>query len=173
LGGLVALEAARLLAGEEKELSLLVTVSMVPPRVQALKGESEKYHLLEDDPFLEKMEKEAGVSLAPFRDPVFRRAFLPALRREVEIAEKYKPTEAGKKLDCPVLSLYGREDRIIFREGKTPEGLAEALGAWKEWTTGGFTLGFAEGGHFFLLDDPARGTALIRSRLDELEGTGS
>src|SRR6185436_10028203 len=91
LGGLAALEAALLLAEEEKEISLLITASMVPPRLQARKSEIEKYHTLEDEAFLERMEKEAGVNREPFQDPAFRKAFLPALRKEVEIAEKYVP----------------------------------------------------------------------------------
>lgn len=172
LGGLVAYEMACLLADQGREPELLMTAAMVPPQIQGSRPESEKYHPLSDELFIEKMEREAGINAAAFRDPIFRKAFLPALRQEVEIAEKYQFIEKKQRLSCRVISLYGREDKIVFKPGRGPEEFLERLGAWGQLTTGKFVLHLVGGGHFFLLEDSVPGMALIRQELNQDSSPG-
>lgn len=168
LGALVAYEAACLLAQEGLQAEMLVTVSMVPPQLQS-RGRT-RYHLLEDGPFLEEVGKATAFSPVFLKEPAFQKTFLPPLRKEVTVAEKYH-WNATESLACPILSLYGREDRVAWDKGGSPEGYRD-LGLWGELTRGGFYLHFMEGGHFFLLQDPAPGMSVIRRELQKRDSTG-
>jgi medium-chain acyl-[acyl-carrier-protein] hydrolase len=172
LGGLVGYEAACLLAEEGRAPDLLLTAAAVPPQLQYQRTLAEKYYPLEDGPFLKKLGEQTGVDVAPFQDPLFRRAFLPTLRREVEMAEEYRFVEKARRLTCPIISLYGKEDRVLFGQEEPLEGLRGPLGRWGELTDGGFSAHFLEGGHFFLLENPAPGMEILREGLEGVEKEG-
>jgi surfactin synthase thioesterase subunit len=170
LGGLVAYETACLLADEGREPEILFAAAIYPPPFQGKGDPLKKYYLLDDERFLDRMEKAMGLHLDLFKEPKFRRAFLPILRREIEIAEKYQFQPRSQLLSCRIMGLYGRKDKALFDTEKSLEDYRDRLNLWRELTRGDFTLHFMEGGHFFLMDDPAPGMVMINRELQDFSG---
>ena len=173
LGGLVAYETASWMSREGLRPQLLIAASIYPPQLQGRKVAPEKFHLLDDDQFLDRMEKAMDLHTVFFKDPKFRRAFLPTLRKEMKMAETYRFQRKKERLSCPILALYGRNDKALFNPTRPIQEYQKHLGLWRELTSVGLTLNFAEGGHFFLLDDPIQGMEVVRKALvglDDREG---
>lgn len=162
MGGLVAYEAARLLKKEGIKPDILITASMVPPQLQSM-GRT-RYHLLDDSSFLEAVAKDTGISTDLSKKRIFLKYLFPFLRREVEMAEKYRWIP-GERIDCPIICLYGREDKIVFDKGGNPEDYRKEMSLWGDLTSGCFSLHFIEGGHLFMLENPAPGMEVIRGVL--------
>ena len=73
-----------------------------------------------------------------------------------------------KRIDCPIICLYGREDKIVFDKGGTPEDYRKEMSLWGDLTSGCFSLHFIEGGHLFMLENPAPGMAVVRNAIEVL-----
>ena len=84
--------------------------------------------------------------------------FLPVVRADLAITDAYVyPPESP--LDCPIHAFGGEADHTVPKAD---------LDAWREQTTGRFTLRLFPGGHFYL--NEANGSALARAVWKELEG---
>lgn len=75
-------------------------------------------------------------------DPDLLEVVLPSLRADLRLMETYRPT-ADAAIATPVTAYVGEADPGVT--------VAEAA-AWRETTSGGFTLRTFPGGHFFLAD---------------------
>ncbi|ANS67085.1 putative thioesterase involved in non-ribosomal peptide biosynthesis [Streptomyces lincolnensis] len=73
-------------------------------------------------------------------DPDLLEVVLPSLRADVRLMETYRPTTTAP-LTTPVTAYVGDAD---------PGVTADDVAAWRETTSGDFTLRTFEGGHFFL-----------------------
>lgn len=101
------------------------------------------------------------------KEGVFLKYLFPFLRREVEVAEKYRWIP-GERIGCPILSLYGREDKIVFDKGGDPEDYRKEMSLWGDLTSGDFSIQFIEGSHMFMLENPAPGMAVVRHAIEVL-----
>jgi len=134
LGGLVALEAARLLvaAGAPPVAHLVVSGCAAPelPRTVPRPG-------LPDAALVDWLRELGGTDPTLLADPALLELLLPALRADLEMTARYRPGPA-RPLPCPVTALSGAGDR--------PEQAA----GWRRYTDRGFTQHVLPGDHFFL-----------------------
>ena len=70
----------------------------------------------------------------------FRTQFVPIIRADFAIIEKYKP-DPLKKLDVPLAVYFGSEDRIVRKDN---------IILWRDYTSGEVTVKKCSGGHFFI-----------------------
>jgi medium-chain acyl-[acyl-carrier-protein] hydrolase len=137
LGALYAFEAARRLAR--------------PPRLLAVSGrnaparpaELPECHRLPDDQFARHLASFGGIPAEIRDDPDLMRFFLPVLRADMRIAERYVRGE-GEPLDCPVM---------VFRGERDPLASAAGVAAWARETTRRCEVVRLPGGHFSLWED--------------------
>lgn len=97
-------------------------------------------HALPDDAFLAALERLGGIPQAVAAQPDLVRAYLPALRADLRIAETYG-RRPGPPADFPIAAFAGRRDPLTD---------PQAMLAWARETTVAFDLALVPGGHFFL-----------------------
>ncbi|XP_026204644.1 S-acyl fatty acid synthase thioesterase, medium chain [Anabas testudineus] len=96
---------------------------------------------LSDDDFLKWMISIGGTPPELLANPEVLKLFLPALKADLHVVEHYrcnKPDSAF--LTCPVTCFDGRDD------------IPHDLQAWKDITSGDFTVRMLDGLHFYLKD---------------------
>ncbi|MFY1671391.1 thioesterase II family protein [Plantactinospora sp. WMMB334] len=93
-----------------------------------------------DDEMLARLDRLGGLQREVLADPELRELVLPVLRADYRVVESYRP-EPGARTDVDILAAGGDRD---------PEVEVAAVGAWREATTGDFTLEIFEGGHFYV-----------------------
>src|SRR5918999_1586220 len=81
-----------------------------------------------------------GIPREVLSEPGFLSTLLPALRADYELAEMYQPFQ-GDRLDCPVVAYLSTSD---------PEADYAGMLAWREVTTGQFSIRIFRGDHFYL-----------------------
>lgn len=74
------------------------------------------------------------------KNKMYTDCFVPVLMKDFMLLQNYCDTE-HKRLDCPILLMYGSDDPNIVRE-KTSD--------WKAYTSAEFNEKKFEGGHFFI-----------------------
>jgi len=84
---------------------------------------------------------------------------LPILRADFAVCETYV-YEADDPLDCPISAFGGLQDEYVSRE---------SLGAWREQTSGSFSLRMFPGDHFYLNTERP---LLLRALAQELTNGG-
>ena len=140
MGAAVAFELARALreAGAGEPAHLFVSGRRAPhlPSTQA------PTYDLPDAELLEEVRRLEGTPPEVFEHPELMQLMLPLLRADFEAIETYSYTP-GPPLTCPVTAFGGLRDTELSRE---------QLEAWREHTTGRFSLRMLEGGHFFIHD---------------------
>lgn len=95
---------------------------------------------LEDKKFIEGLKKYEGTPNEIIGNKNLINMFLPLLRADFKIDEKYQDTK-GEKLDSPILALMGDKDE---------EMQIEELIKWQEYTNSHFTYRYVEGKHMFV-----------------------
>ncbi|WP_328916995.1 MULTISPECIES: thioesterase II family protein [unclassified Streptomyces] len=95
-------------------------------------------HTYDDDGLIAELGRVGGTESALFRSGELLRAALPALRADYRAIETHPVTTA--RLSTPVAVLLAEDDPLT--------DLEQAL-AWRDHTTGPFTLGVLPGGHFY------------------------
>lgn len=80
---------------------------------------------------------------------------LPILRADFAACARYR-SGTERRLSCPLHVLAGADDATT----------SETLGAWREHTTGEFSLHVLPGGHFFLHEHEAQALAWLEARLE-------
>lgn len=90
--------------------------------------------------FLDKLHSLGGSAKELLDNPRFIRLMLPAVRADFEMIQTYTYSPQPP-LTCPITALGGVDDHIVKHE---------ELAAWREQTTGTFTLRTLPGNHFFL-----------------------
>jgi medium-chain acyl-[acyl-carrier-protein] hydrolase len=90
--------------------------------------------------FIDKLHSLGGSAKELLDNPRFVKLLLPAVRADFELIQTYTYSPQPP-LTCPITALGGLEDNVVRRE---------ELAAWREQTTGTFTLQTLPGDHFFL-----------------------
>ncbi|XP_044028812.1 S-acyl fatty acid synthase thioesterase, medium chain isoform X1 [Siniperca chuatsi] len=96
---------------------------------------------LSDDEFLKWLISIGGTPPELLANPEVLKLFLPALKADLHIVENYKCNKPDNPfLSCPVTCFDGKED------------ISHDLQAWKDITSGDFTVRMLDGSHFYLKD---------------------
>ncbi|MEP6912146.1 MAG: thioesterase domain-containing protein, partial [bacterium] len=93
-----------------------------------------------DDQFKEELRRLNGTSAEVLEHPELLEFILPLLRADFELCQHYEYT-SRTPLKCPVTAFGGMCDADVSREQLT---------AWREHTSGGFSLRMLPGDHFFI-----------------------
>ncbi|SRR5579875_217672 len=98
-------------------------------------------HALPDDQFIMALQdRYNSLPDAILREPELLEIYLPIVRADMAMVETFAYAP-DVMLACPIAAFGGTEDRLVARD---------ELSAWREHTTGSFTLKLFEGGHFFV-----------------------
>lgn len=136
MGGLVAFEVARLLGDRYniEPVHFFIFASPAPhlPRTKT------PIHNLSDSEFIEQLRCYNGTPGEILNNPELRELFLPALRSDFEVIETYL-YRPHSPFNFPIDVFGGLEDTSIDRK---------QLEAWRDRTTGDFTIETISGSHF-------------------------
>lgn len=141
MGALIAFELTRALRSQSKHMPAVLFVSgMEAPHLRA--GMALRVSHMSDDAFANNLRENLSYSQslrAVLLDPELTQLFLPTLRTDFELVEKYQLRPASA-LDLNFVALGGDGDRCS----------AKSLEAWREHTTGKFSRYMFPGNHFFI-----------------------
>ena len=98
------------------------------------------YHLPEEE-FIRELRRFSGTPEAVLQSAELMEMFVPMLRADFELDETYVYSGNDDLLICPISVFGGSEDK---------EAKREELEAWRQHTTGTFTLQIFQGDHFFI-----------------------
>jgi medium-chain acyl-[acyl-carrier-protein] hydrolase len=117
-----------------------------------------------DGPFVDEIGRRyGGIPPVVLENPELVQLMLPFLRADFTVFETYQYREAPP-LDCPITAFGGASDDYVR---------PEALEAWADETTGGFSVRVFPGGHFFLQDHRAPLVAAVCAALAATPRAGS
>ena len=137
IGAKIAFEVARELRRKKdvQPVHLFVSGSR-PPHIP----EPRPLHMLPEHEFTKELCRFSGTPEAVMQSRDLMEMYLPILRADFSIDETYVYYE-DNPLDCPIFAFGGSEDKETNRE---------ELDAWRQHTTGSFTLQIFQGDHFFI-----------------------
>lgn len=138
MGALVALEAARVLAAEEREPLALYLSGRGYPTPHHRSGQ----HLMTDEQLIEHICALGGTDRRIFDDAAMRALTLQVVRADYRALAAYR-YHRGRLLHCPVTVLNGLADPSVPVASAKP---------WAEVTHGPFAQRVFPGGHFFILE---------------------
>uniref|UniRef100_A0A3Q4HIC1 oleoyl-[acyl-carrier-protein] hydrolase n=1 Tax=Neolamprologus brichardi TaxID=32507 RepID=A0A3Q4HIC1_NEOBR len=96
---------------------------------------------LSDEDFLKWLISIGGTPPELLANPEVLKLFLPALKADLHVVENYRCNKASSPLfSCPVTCFDGKDD------------IPHDLQAWKDITSGDFTIKMFHGSHFYLKD---------------------
>ncbi|MER8062474.1 MULTISPECIES: alpha/beta fold hydrolase [unclassified Streptomyces] len=152
MGAVLAYEVALRMrdAGLPAPVRLFVSGRRAPSR-----DRDERLHLASDAELLDEVRRLGGPHAALLGDPDIMDMVMPAIRSDYRAVERYR-WQPGRILDCPVTVLTGDSD---------PRLSVDEAAAWEDHTTGPTELRVFPGGHFYLVDENARVSALLADRL--------
>ncbi len=113
------------------------------------------FHLLDDKEFKKEVIKLGGTPPEFFQHPELEELFLPVLKNDFKMAEKYTFNGAIQRYSKDITVLLGKED--IFT--------AEQCHEWSNYTSGICKLFYFNGGHFFIHDEMNKISDIINSTL--------
>ncbi|MFG2572650.1 thioesterase II family protein [Streptomyces sp. NPDC048481] len=112
-------------------------------------------HRLSDDDFGAALRSLDGTSDTVFGDPELMKLLLPTLRADFTLWENHRH-RPDQPLSVPITALGGDTD---------PRAPVSGLHAWREQTTGAFSVEVFPGGHFYLNDSEAELAAIVGGTL--------
>jgi medium-chain acyl-[acyl-carrier-protein] hydrolase len=138
MGAAVAYEVGRRLSG----------AGMAGPRCLIVSGRKAPGHALNrrllhglpDEEFVREVARLNGIPPEVLSEPELLSMLVPTLRADYELSETYQPLPGGR-LDCPVVAYLSTSD---------PEVEYTQMLAWRETTTGDFSVRVFRGDHFYL-----------------------
>ncbi|MDB9371991.1 thioesterase II family protein [Nodularia sphaerocarpa] len=138
MGGLICFELARYLQQKHdlKPLHLFISGARAPH----IPERKPPIHSLPQPEFIQELRRLNGTPAAVLENRELMEFLSPTLRADFAILETYIYTESAP-LSCGITALGGLEDTEV-----TPEELA----AWKQHTSGNFSMEMLPGNHFFL-----------------------
>jgi medium-chain acyl-[acyl-carrier-protein] hydrolase len=153
LGALIAFELASALrrAGHPLPFHLFVAAHPAPHRPH----DDTPIHDLPEPEFVAELRRLNGTPDALLQQPELLALLLPALRADFAIYERYQYTPEAP-LPCLISAFGGLRDLEVSRDD---------LAAWRDQTSGPFTLRMFPGDHFFPYSDRA---LLLRTIAREL-----
>ncbi|MEV4020896.1 alpha/beta fold hydrolase [Nonomuraea angiospora] len=151
MGATLAFETA----GRLEQTGLKPQILFVSGRRAPRRGaESERYRL-DDEGLIEEIKRLNGTDAGVLDSDELIRMVLPTIRSDYRAIEtyRYRPQPARA---CPVVALAGDAD---------PDTEIADVEAWREFTTGDFTLHTFAGGHFFADDNKEQVGAVVAGHL--------
>ena len=100
------------------------------------------FSAMDDDEFIGHILKNEQTSEEVFKNPELRSIFLPVLRADYHILEKYKPSEGREPIACNISVLCGLKDPIFLNCNV----------GWEELTYRECEITYFEGSHFFIFE---------------------
>ena len=121
-------------------------------------------HDLPEPLFISRVRSLNGTPAEVLEHPELMELMLPLLRADFSVVETYR-YRPGPPPGCPITAFGGVSDAEVSR--------ADVEG-WRAQTSADFSLRIMPGGHFFLLDTPARAAMLriIESELAQAARAG-
>lgn len=141
MGALISFELSRHLrraAGIEPS-RLLVSGHQAPQ----VPDSEPPIHTLPEPQFIEKLRSLDGTPEEVLANAELRELILPILRADFSVCETYAYT-ASRPLSCPISAFGGLQDQYVPRS---------TMEAWRELSSGTFSLRMFPGGHFFLKEN--------------------
>jgi medium-chain acyl-[acyl-carrier-protein] hydrolase len=138
MGALISYELAHTLRKHNASLPVHLFVSARP--APHLPLSRTPIHHLPDDKFMAALEGYNGTPAAVLQNRELMDLFLPALRADFAISERYSYV-AEEPLACSISAFGGVQDDLVSRA---------SLAAWCEHTRGTFSSRLFPGDHFFL-----------------------
>lgn len=108
-----------------------------PPHV---KSDAKMVHKLDDENFMKEIVHMGGTSEKLLEDKALLALFLPILRADYRMTERYTESSLKEKLNCPVTVFAGENDDISINDIKR----------WAEIADNSFSFHTFEGGHLFI-----------------------
>jgi surfactin synthase thioesterase subunit len=138
MGSIAAFELARLLQrGGCSGAEMLIVAGASPP---SRRPERREIWKLPDAEFIEELRIMNGTPDELLRDREAMMLLLPVIRRDLEVAESYRP-EARVRVACPLVALGGTCD---------PDVSPEVIEKWGSHSIGEFQSHTFDGDHFFV-----------------------
>ena len=138
-GSLLAFEVAhRLVDNGIHEPSHIFFSGMNPPSVNV---KPKNLYKLSDEEFLMEIFSLGGTPKELFEHKRLIKLFLPILKSDYSLFERYMFKTGRKKFDCDITVFSGEEDTIIDYE---------QIKKWDECTAGTCLYSILHGGHFFI-----------------------
>lgn len=156
MGALIAFCLARWLRQKDKVPLRLFVSGRGAPHLPLLRP---AVHGLPEALFLEELRYYDATPAAVLEDAELRALFLPMLRADFALFERYRHEEEPP-LACPIVAFTGSADHTLPQE---------RAAAWRQHTRGAFTLHTLPGGHFFLNTSQAALLAQLERELQGLE----
>ncbi len=97
-----------------------------------------------DEQFMEIMSRYGGIPKEFYQDKEVRDIFLPVLRADFRLLERYLFGRHDEKADCDLVILYGEDDK------NTP---AEEMRGWTEYSDGNVEFYSFPGTHFYCMEE--------------------
>jgi surfactin synthase thioesterase subunit len=154
MGAIVAYETARRIDSmrARQPIHLFVSARAAPH----LQKNTDLLRFLDDQTFVDKLQETYGaVPEAIQKSPELKKIFLPILRADVELLEKYEEV-SSETLDYPITALGGISDPAISRAN---------LEGWQARTSAKLTLHEFPGNHFFIDEEREAVIAAITNDL--------
>lgn len=153
MGSVVAFEVAQRFAthSQRSVRALFVSGRRAPSRHRV-----EQLHLSDDTRLAAELRFLGGTDPAFLTDNELLQMILPAVRADYRAIETYKGSAPRATLDVPIIGLIGdRDPRVSIEEAE----------AWREHTTGKFTLHVLPGGHFYLQNNATEVAKCVKEEL--------
>lgn len=115
--------------------------------------EKEKYYLLPDDEFRNRVLELGGTPKEFFEHEELMAVFLPMLKRDFQISETYESSRQVDPFNYPIHVMIGKDEDIN----------AEQMHGWKDHSSQGCTIHYLAGGHFFINEQPESVVEIINN----------
>ncbi|MCX8132092.1 MAG: thioesterase domain-containing protein [Clostridia bacterium] len=156
MGSVIAYEICKRIKMESGKDPLHIFVSgRYPPHV---KKDEELLHMLPDDRFKEEILKIGGTPGEVFENREFAQIFIPILRADYRLIERYEYVEENVRFNCGITVLNGNADKITS---------GCDMFEWQKHTAHKIVISEFNGGHFFIHDYIKEITGIINSTLTE------
>lgn len=156
MGAVIAFDLARHLRHEYgyDALHLFVSGSCAPH----VPSHMIPFYDLSEGGFLETVRRLNGTPPQVLEHPELMKLLLPALRADFQMAQAYEYL-AGPPLDCSITAFGGLRDEEVS---------SDCIKAWREQTTGEFSLEMIDSDHFFVQRARPLLLQMVSRRLNDL-----
>lgn len=160
MGALIAFELARALRRlrQMEPECLFVSGSAAPQLV-----EFEEAGGSDRDDLESRLRDLGGTAQEILSSPSLLNMFAPMLRADFAVVDHYVYEPGDGRLSCPVVALYGKDDRV------SPKKLVTG---WADETAGAFCMHGLDGAHLGIMTDPGIYIESVRSHVESARPCG-
>lgn len=154
MGAIVAHHIAQALKEQGKSVTMLMLAACRAPHILS---QVEPIHRMEDEQFVNHLNKLGGMPDAVLKEPALLELALPILRQDFELLIAHKEPERDP-LNCPINIYGGTHDSLATRSH---------LAAWRGYTQSNFSLRLFSGNHFFINSARGQLAATLKADINE------